>query len=60
MEYMAVGGIVGSGGNATISECGNTGIVKGSRGCVAGIAGLNGIFQYCYNTGNISGYICRR
>lgn len=55
-----VGGVCGvNEGNATITNCYNTGTVGGKRD-VGGVCGwnINGTIENCYNTGQVSGTTC--
>lgn len=55
-----VGGVCGvNEGNATITNCYNTGTV-GGKGDVGGVCGwnINGTIENCYNTGQVSGTTC--
>lgn len=55
-----VGGVCGvNGGNATITNCYNTGTV-GGKNDVGGVCGwnTNGTIKNCYNTGQVSGTTC--
>ena len=55
-----VGGVCGvNEGNATITNCYNTGTV-GGKGDVGGVCGWNiyGTIENCYNTGQVSGTTC--
>ena len=56
--YNYVGGVVGSAGSSTITNCYNTGTVTGSRDCVGGVVGYaysNSTITNCYNTNSVEG-----
>ena len=54
--FSSLGGVVGCASDGTtITNCYNTGSVKGASNQVGGVAGVGGTISNCYNTGAVSG-----